>query len=426
MMKGYQIQYGTSIMMIGSKHMLPLMQNSRNYTTSMKQQNPTLLLQFQRYNKNVSRLYARRMLDAMTASIIAYHTILKTKFENNNTKCEEVQVVVPSKPRDWIQWKRHDFTNVMYETLGNTWYERMYNAYIRMIQLSILVSPLILLYPLKYISKSLHTTITWPYMIWCIESAGPTYIKLIQWATTRQDLFSYEFCQYFGKLRQDTVGHTFHETCTILKEELGNDIIITNNKNDLQLLNQQQNATTDKKKMIYMNPKPIGSGCIAQVYKGVLLYDIDNNKFKKGTEIAIKVQHPNIYYKVCSDFYICSIIATLLEAIPYINLQYLSLYDTIIQFQNIMLPQLNLLIESNNLTRFINDFNDDEHVTFPIPIPQLTTSKVLIETYIHGKPIMEYITYPTIDRKELALLGLRTTLKMIFVHDFLHGGMLYI
>jgi predicted unusual protein kinase regulating ubiquinone biosynthesis (AarF/ABC1/UbiB family) len=207
-------------------------------------------------------------------------------------------------------------------------------------------------------------------------------------------LFSPEFCQYFGKLRDETIGHTWQETLEIL-----------------------QSAQEEFTHVVTMETTPIGSGCIAQVYRGTLLQACGQHP--AGTEIAIKVQHPGIWHKVCVDFYLFDKLAGFLEGLPGFNLQYLSLRDTIRQFRDIMLPQLDLTLERNHLKRFLRDFSGDEQVSFPRPIDELTSTRVLTETFVHGRPIMEFTgpDTPQAVKVELANLGLNTTLKMMFVHD---------
>lgn len=80
-----------------------------------------------------------------------------------------------------------------------------------------------------------------------------------------------------------------------------------------------------------------------------------------------------------------------------------------------------LTLEAKHLTRFNRDFGDDATVSFPKALNELTTTRVLTETFIHGTPILHYVNAPEEERKQVALLGLTTTLKMIFLHDFLHG-----
>jgi aarF domain-containing kinase len=116
-------------------------------------------------------------------------------------------------------------------------------------------------------------------------------------------------------------------------------------------------------------------------------------------------------------------VAKFLEAIPYLNLRFLSLVDTVEQFRDIMLPQLDLTLEAQHLVRFNRDFANDDRVIFPSPLHDLTTTRVLTETFIAGTPIMTYTQQPKNIRDDLAALGLYTTLKMIFENDFLHGDL---
>lgn len=56
----------------------------------------------------------------------------------------------------------------------------------------------------------------------------------------------------------------------------------------------------------------------------------------------------------------------------------------------------------------------------------LTTDKVLVESFVHGEPILNFCDEgrkPSKDREELAKLGLETVMKMIFLHDFVHGDL---
>lgn len=87
------------------------------------------------------------------------------------------------------------------------------------------------------------------------------------------------------------------------------------------------------------------------------------------------------------------------------------------------LPQLDLTLEANHLTRFNRDFAGDDRVGFPEPIHGLTTVRVLTETFVTGVPIMKYVDAEEAVRKDLANLGLNTTLKMIFLNDLLHGDL---
>ena len=298
-------------------------------------------------------------------------------------------------PSQWSEWDKAnqtDWTNELLHTVGATTLERYWNAVVRIGQLSLLASPLAVLVPLSYVYDRPY----WEYCLWGIEQAGPTFIKFVQWATTRQDLFSPAFCQEFGKLRDQTSGHPWKDTERLLKKR-GLDTVLE------------------------LDRDPIGSGCIAQVYKGTLLQN--TGLLPKGTELAVKVQHPHILHKVCVDFFVLGKIASFLETLPYLELRFLSLGDTVQQFCNIMLPQLDLTLEAKHLQRFRKDFGSDPQVDFPAPVEELTNEDILVETFCTGHPILSYGKANEQIRKDLASLGLQTTLKMIFLHDFVHGDL---
>ena len=337
--------------------------------------------------KCISRLYARRILELAAAS---------AAYSRSQTNLQEA---IQRPPSNWADFEQKDWTEELMASLGKTAWERAWLATKRLVNLGLLVSPMVLLTPLSYTSKYWNQ-FWWDYSKWGIEQAGPTFIKFVQWATTRQDMFSSEFCLQLSSLRDQTNGHGWSETEKLLISELGE----------------------NWRSLVKIDDTPIGSGCIAQVYKGILLRDTPHHA--KNTVIAVKVQHPNIWDKVCIDFYILGKVATFLENLPgSLDFSNLSLRDSVDQFCNIMLPQLDLTLESAHLKRFNRDFSNDSRVYFPIPIDELTSPKILTETFCHGQPILTYSTASEKDRKDLAYLGLQTTLKMIFLHDFVHGDL---
>ena len=285
----------------------------------------------------------------------------------------------------------------------------------RIFNLALLAYPLTVLVPMAYLTgpNSKPTQYAWDYAIWGVEKAGPTFIKLIQWATTRNDLFSPEFVSRFSTLQDHTRGHSWKETERMLSKELGEgyDRLF------------EFDASVQPKQYFRSDPiSPVGSGCVAQVYKAKLKRDA--NLLPAGTEVAVKVTHPGILHKVCVDFYILNKLTSLLEKIPFLNLDYLSMKDSVEQFRDIMLPQLDLRVEARNLKRFRKNFTGDPNVAFPAPLDDLTTSNVLVESFCHGEPVMKFVTEGhRADREELAKIGLSTVMKMIFLHDFVHGDL---
>lgn len=374
--------------------------------------------------KNISRLYARRILELAALSAATATAVAKGTIGSSDAKTVKNEAAI-SKPLEWstidLEQQRKEFGESI-SSLGDSRISRLWAAGSRIVNLTLLASPLTLLVPLAYVAgpKSKSNEYAWEYAVWSVEKAGPTFIKLIQWATSRSDLFPADFITQFSRLQDNTRGHSWKETEQLLKEAYGEqyrDIF------EFETTTKEGNGKKDngKKNGGY---KPIGSGCVAQVYKAKLKKD--TTLLPSGSDVAIKVTHPNILHKVCVDFYILNKITSFLEKIPFLNLDYLSMKDSVDQFRCIMLPQLDLRVEARNLQRFRRDFSGDPHVTFPLPISDITTNNVLVESFVHGKPILEFMKDEECsmkDRKDLASVGLETVMKMIFLNDFVHGDL---
>jgi hypothetical protein len=105
-------------------------------------------------------------MEAAAASALAYK-LAYSQLENNNSNEQQ-----PQKPSNWFNWKRKEWSNELYNATGKTTIERTINAIGRIIlQLSALVTPLYVLYPLSFVSTWAHT-ITSKYSLWA------TYIKI--------------------------------------------------------------------------------------------------------------------------------------------------------------------------------------------------------------------------------------------------------
>ena len=105
--------------------------------------------------------------------------------------------------------------------------------------------PLLLLYPLSRLRPGLAAV--WLRLLRrAAEAAGPTCIKLGQWASTRRDLFSEAFCDEFSKLHVEVSPHAWGHTDELLRKAFGEDW---------------------RSILTFPSQEPIGSGCVAQVYK---------------------------------------------------------------------------------------------------------------------------------------------------------------
>ena len=196
--------------------------------------------------------------------------------------------------------------------------------------------------------------------------------------------------------------------------------------------------------------KPLGVGAIAQVYKAKLkpyltaLGDEDLGQepqnirrrvrknvdaFVKSTPqrvpssyVAIKVLHPKVEKLVRRDLKIMAFFAAALNAIP--TIEWLSLPDEVEQFGEMMRLQLDLRIESANLTMFRKNFKDRTTAWFPYPYGDYTTRQVLVEEFAQGIPLAAFLEDGGgVFQQAIADEGLDAFLRMLLIDNFIHSDL---
>lgn len=195
--------------------------------------------------------------------------------------------------------------------------------------------------------------------------------------------------------------------------------------------------------------KPLGVGAIAQVYKAKLNHDLavpgdpdleepirplqnvrrNVDTLMKSTPhrvpssyVAIKVLHPGVERMVRRDLRIMGFFAAVLNAIP--TIEWLSLPDEVEQFGEMMRLQLDLRIESANLTLFRKYFKDRTTAWFPYPYTEFTTRQVLVEEFAQGIPLSDFMENGGgVFQKEIAGEGLDAFLRMLLLDNFVHADL---
>lgn len=231
-------------------------------------------------------------------------------------------------------------------------------------------------------------SVMWSYLLYTIPMLGPAFVKLTQWAATRRDLFSSKICDQLSTIQtSNPVVHSWAHTDHVLREALGN--------NYSQYLRIQHPT----KESI------LGSGCVAQVYRGELLIPSDdhggNNDMKcpnyrggnvRVIPVAIKVLHPHISEKIDRDLTFMKRIAHLLDSLlPTTVLCAVNIPRVVEHFEDIIRRQVDLRIEAHNLRKFHTNFpntstattNNGRHPpSIDFPKPLMESKNVLIEELI--------------------------------------------
>lgn len=137
-----------------------------------------------------------------------------------------------------LRRKRRNFIVAIYLAM-----RRFVRMCLRVCQLLIMYTPLLIAYPFMRGSENrLQRWRLWA--LYLVERSGPAFIKFAQWASTRRDLFSKEFCDLFSQLHTSTKPHSWKRTQKAMEEALGPDW---------------------RRFFQDFEEKPCGSGCVAQV-----------------------------------------------------------------------------------------------------------------------------------------------------------------
>ncbi|CAE7461962.1 Adck2, partial [Symbiodinium microadriaticum] len=174
----------------------------------------------------------------------------------------------------------------------------------------------------------------------------------------------------------------------------------------------------DYEKRIKVDRTPIGSGCIAQVYRGTLTLEDGTQQ-----DVAIKLIHPHVRNLIAVDMDIMRFIAYVIELFP--SLEYLSMSEIVEEFARNMGRQNDLTAEAKHLIKFQKNFQDNDFIVFPDPVPGYIHENALLETYLPGKSINEYMKKDVPEELKLRLVDLCAVslLEMVFAHNFVHGDL---
>ncbi|KAK9468907.1 ABC1 family-domain-containing protein [Lipomyces arxii] len=302
------------------------------------------------------------------------------------------------------------FFDYVYDTLATCF---------RFLHLASIFTPVILMSPAvlvgKRVAESETTGALWwyKYLIWSMEQAGPTFIKLGQWAASRTDIFPRMMCAEMSKLHSSVKPHSLSYT----KSEI----------------NKAFNTKTLADVFSEFDATPLGIGAIAQVYKAKLapqmLRSVPDSDRRSDVWVAVKVLHPHVEQKVRRDLQIMNFFASLINIVP--TLEWLSLPDEVAQFGNMMRLQMDLRIESANLSIFAHNFSHRERIHFPISysalLPGTDSPRVLVEEFVPAIPMGKLLALPSDGRvemeEEIADMGLNAFLNMLLIDNFIHADL---
>ncbi|RXW19167.1 hypothetical protein EST38_g6693 [Candolleomyces aberdarensis] len=318
--------------------------------------------------------------------------------------------------------------------LRNKLWEPIFTAG-RFVHLFILFFPVILSSPMLLVGQpsKRYRGDRWGAVWWYgflvrqMEAAGPTFIKLAQWAASRADLFPPILCERLGALHSQGKLHSLLHTKRVVE----------------RVFDRPFEEVFEE-----FDEVPIGSGAIAQVYRATLRKDLippsyhhprRTHKPIAGTvgpvilqdpppaaptaAVAIKVLHPRVSKIISRDLSIMRFFATCISVLP--GMQWLSLPEEVDVFGHMMYQQLDLRNEADNLLTFEQNFAPRKvPITFPRPLKLWSSADMLIEEFENALPLEQLLRngggpYDY----QVATLGLNAFLNMLLLDNFVHSDL---
>lgn len=225
-----------------------------------------------------------------------------------------------------------------------------------------------------------------------LEDLGPTFVKIGQIMSTRQDMFSERYCKELMKLRSQATPMPFDDVQKMIEKAYG------------KPMGQVFSSFTQI---------PLGSASIAQVHEAVL---------KDGTRVVAKVQRPYIYEWMERD------VGLLRKAVKVLNLSEIvsSVVDldmVIDEFWTAAQQEMDFTNEAKFAKRFRKTYEDCAFIDAPRIIDRYTTREVLVMEYIDGIEIDDVGTLKEqgYDIKEIADKLAYNYISQIIEHGFFHA-----
>lgn len=224
-----------------------------------------------------------------------------------------------------------------------------------------------------------------------IEELGPTFIKLGQLLSNRPDIIPKDMQEELIKLQDDVLTSDI-DIRAVLQEEL------------------EINPDDD---FISIDPIPIASASIAQVYRATL---------KTGQEVVLKVKREGIDEIIHADLDFIKDLVQLLQR-KYEVVYKMNLYQIVLSFESSLLNELSFTNELNNIERFRRNFAGNKDVYVPKVHRKYSTDRLLCLEFIDGIKVNDLEGFQTYGLYTKSVLQnvLDLYLEQVLMHGFFHA-----
>jgi ubiquinone biosynthesis protein len=224
-----------------------------------------------------------------------------------------------------------------------------------------------------------------------IRDLGPTFVKLGQVLSTRDDIIPTAYLVAFQSLWDDVGPFSFEEVCEQIRSSLGGE--------PLEVF-----ASFDE--------QPVAAASIAQVHRA---------RTQAGDDVAVKVQRPGIRVKIHTDLSILEFLARSIESqLP--EARVIDLPGVIGVLRDTISRETDFVHEGNNTDRFRQNFKDVPYIVIPKVYKEYVAQDVLCLEFIDGVRIAQ-ARDAGFDMKRVGEHYIRAAFKMLLDDGFFHGDM---
>jgi ubiquinone biosynthesis protein len=236
------------------------------------------------------------------------------------------------------------------------------------------------------------------------EELGPSFIKLGQLLSTREDILDAALIRELKLLQNKVKGIPFDVAKASIEHSLGK-------------------KTEEVFK--YIDEKAIGTASIGVVYQAELL---------TGEKVVVKVRRPGITKLILTDFEILLYIVQKLEKVSS-EIKFLGLSKAISDFFKSTQNELNFQIEAQNCERLkknLGAIDKDGYIVVPKVYREFSTTEILVLEFLDGRPFNEFHSLEqlgpdVVEKLEKSIeLFTHTLLADGFFHADLHGGNFFV
>ncbi len=223
-----------------------------------------------------------------------------------------------------------------------------------------------------------------------LEELGPTFVKLGQTFSNREDLLPPELIQELQKL-QDRVEVVDMNVEEILENEFN--IVVKEHFSEIIL-------------------RPLATASIAQVYKATLI---------TGEEVILKIKKPDVLSVIEDDLLIIKDLVKLISTYSEIGSK-LNLKQAIATFEKSLLEEVSLVNERNNINQFALNFKNNKETYVPVVYDEFSNNNVLCMEFIDGIKVTDKaeLLNNNIDPVTVSETGLRLFVSQILDYGFFH------